>query len=250
MSLDLTTPTDAKWLSLTHASVPTLATNMTVAFWARTQAWTASVGHIYEFGEPAGSPEANWGMRTRATDQYEMSGGDGTGAPALTTTASPTTLNLWTLIVAGYDTTFSRYITINGETNTNNTSSTSFNPVPATPNKIVIGADIDITSGFRYDGYIAEWCVWNKLLTDAEQQSLYVSSETGVYPNQVAAGNIIHYVPLISAVTATVGQDFVDNGTVSWASGVHPTMQNIASDMVITTSGAVVVDSSGNLLII
>lgn len=251
MSLNLTTPVSTTFLDLTHASLPTLARDHTILVWVRPQTFSSPVSSIWDLGD--GSPEERWGLRTRGTDEYEMSGWSESqspaGGPGLGgVNATPTTVDTWTSIVLGMDTYTARWVSINGETNTNNQSFASFIPTVVSPSTLRLG--VDLVDGRLWDGYIAELCIWNRILTDAEQQSLYISPEVGRLPTEVATGNVVLYVPLTNSITATVGQNLVENGAIAWDAAVHPTIQSAATDLFVDTSGRLIIDSNGDLRLI
>lgn len=222
MSWDATSPATTDYLNATFSGVPKTH-GFTIAYWFRQQPNTDLLT-IWMLGDPATAGD-HCGARYRSTGtKMQAMGWDGSSVPNLEAAVSGTLLDVWHLWIWGWDTSTARWMIQNGGSKTSSTQPYTFVD-PAANGTITLGTEPGETR--LMDGYLAEFCIWDTLLSDAQAASLYVSSETGVYPNQVATGNVVGYWPLVSNATATVGTNLTENGTITYASGTHPTMQNL-----------------------
>lgn len=114
-----------------------------------------------------------------------------TSAKAATTTAGPT-LNQWNHVAGIFASSISRSVFLNGGNKGQNTDSLVVGHVP---NLTGIGAQVRISSQdwFQFDGYLAEFGLWNVALTDEEVAVL----AAGYSPLFVRPQNLVGYWPLI-----------------------------------------------------
>lgn len=153
-----------------------------------------------------------------ATSQSVLTSGAGSGMPSAT----------WTLITAVFESTTSRHIYKNGGGKVTGTTTVSGS---FTPDRTGMAAIVRAAASSLSTLELAHVAVWNKALSDAEVASLYVSSETGIYPNEVASGNCVAYWPLEGTTDPepddVASFDMTLSGGPTQSTG--PTMQSLPS---------------------
>lgn len=120
--------------------------------------------------------------------------GSGTG---VTTTTNYTT-NAWNMATYVCTSTTSRTVYVNAGSSA---TSTTNRPVTAPTNWIIGGYYSFETINITYEGYLAEFSVWNAALTAAEITSLY----RGTKADMIRPQNLGVYVPLVRNHTDTRG---------------------------------------------
>lgn len=82
--------------------------------------------------------------------------------------------------------------------------------------------------GSRYNGMMADVCIWDKALSQSEIESLWTSSETGPAANTVAVANVVAYYPMTAATTVNdqVGTyHLTNNGSnITFSDADNPTI--------------------------
>jgi hypothetical protein len=125
------------------------------------------------------------------------------GASGAVTSAGPN-LDQWNHVAATFITTSSTAVFLNG----GNKGTDSRYCLPSnSPNRTAIGANVR-QSGydwFEFDGYLAEFAIWNIVLTDPEIAVL----AAGYSPLFVRPQNIVGYWPLIRKGSAIDNPDIV-----------------------------------------
>jgi hypothetical protein len=139
----------------------------------------------------------------------------------------PDTTN-WHLFTAIYASSTSRIILMDGDW-ANRGTDTAANAISALDDLILMADDLFQN---RFNGFLAEVCFWDAALSQAEAESLYTSSETGVAADTVKSGNVISYYPLLttdSLLDAVGANDLTNNGSNITFVSDHPTISGGAA---------------------
>lgn len=117
----------------------------------------------------------------------------GSSGSALYTLTPASYVNTWALLVGRFESTTSRYVSINTSTPAQNITTIS-----AAPDTAVIAARISAGSyGAYFDGYVANAAVWNVSLSTADIVNLY-NSGIGADPRSVRPDALVAYWPLVN----------------------------------------------------
>lgn len=223
MSWDTTTPSVSNYLSANYSGIPKTYP-FTVALWLNLQPNT-DLQVSWTLGDTATDGD-HIGMRYRSsgTKQQAM-GWDGTRGPGNERVVPGTLLGTWHLLVYVGTSSTDRDLQIDDDTIDTNTLAYTFVD-PATNGTLYLG--VDLNDSWLWDGYTGYAVVYDRALTQAEWQSLYVSSEKGVHPAHVAEDAIIGVWPLVDdeKVAYGLGTDLTKTGSIAWDANENPTIIN------------------------
>lgn len=216
-----------------YAGAVVAAMPFTLSVWCKTSTLTGTLVPFGLASTASNNPIALIRIRGELTDDplellyrddANTSGGSvvtsgaGTGMPSAT----------WTLITAVFASTTSRSLYKNGGGKVSGTTSIAGS---FTPDRTGMAAIVRATASSFSTLELAHCAVWNKALSDAEVASLWVSAETGIYPNEVASGNCVAYWPLVGTDSPepddVASFDMTLTNTPTQSTG--PTMQSLPS---------------------
>lgn len=197
-------------------------TTFTVAFWIKTSDNTSDQMIMdYYLASDAANHRYEALYRGSATDAARCTqNGTGGGANSNDTSNTMTDGN-WHHVVCGFSAA-DRYVMLDGDW-ANRGSSTASRTTTAPDTLSLLATD---GGGTRFNGYLAEVCWWNTLLSQTDAESLYTSSETGVAPETVSSANVASNWPLTTTTTVndqTSTKHLTNNGTGTF-SATHPTI--------------------------
>ncbi len=222
MSRDATSPGASHYHYSVDSGLPTQGP-LTVAIAVRPQTF-GDLDYLFNYGEF--SPEDQFGVRIRTSSGgvYQWAGGDGS-APYPGFTISHGSTDTWALIVADCALSSDQNMAVDGGTKTNNT--TSFDMSAGTA-EFWIGTTGEGNAGWQLDGYIGPCAIWGKVLSQAECDQLYVSSEKYTDFRHTAEDNLLFSWPIYDDETAHsgYGSSLTETGTITYSTSVHPTMVN------------------------
>lgn len=197
-------------------------TTFTVAFWIKTDDNTSDQMIMDYF---LGSDAANHryeSMYRGAVDDVARCVQNGSGGGASTNDSSNAmTDGNWHHVVCGFSAS-DRYVMLDGDW-ANRGTSTASRTTTAPDTLHFLATD---GGGSRFNGYLAEICWWNTLLSQTDAESLYTSSETGVAPETVQSANVAANWPLLTTTTVndqTGSKHLTNNGSMTF-SATHPTI--------------------------
>lgn len=149
---------------------------------------------------------------------------DPVAAAADGTTAQYST-GQWHHVCCVFTSNTSRKVYLDGANATTNTTSVTFD---ASLGNFTIGVRWTTTRTLYFVGYIAEACLWDIAISDADATELAL----GRYPNELNTGDVVAYWPLVSdANDAVHSWDLNDGGgTTPAVDGKHPTMHSDGAD--------------------
>lgn len=214
---------------LENSTTPLItAVPLTLACWMNGDD-VANPGELLAIGGESGATGHEFILRVNTSNLWALTNA-GTAAWATgTTTLSNGT---WYHACAVFASSTSRSIYTNGTDKQTNT--TSKVPSAAFIERTRIGRRVaDDAFTAYYDGQIAECCVWNVALTDAEVASL----ATGISPLLIRPGNLTHYWPLIRGLQDHINvYDMTVNGGASVAT--HPAIRYVPHQTITTPGSA------------
>lgn len=201
---------------LSHSNAILTVEPFTFAAWCAPDSTNKNMS-IMSFGKSA-SNTGMWDFRFRTSDKLQASKANNSGTFGNATITGPPTANVWQHCCAVFESDTSRSCYLDGGNKATNSTNISD---PSTINQASIGASWGSTARLYFDGEIAEACIYNVALSDAEVALL----AQGISPLHVRPNDLVGYWPLIGRHSPEIdivgGFDMTVNGTPTAASHIN-----------------------------
>lgn len=201
---------------LSNSNAVLTAEPFTFAAWVNPDS-TSKDMEVMHLGKSA-TNTGSWTFRFRTSDRLQASKQNNSGTFGNATITGPPTAGVWQHCCAVYTSDTSRSCFFNGGNKATNTTNISD---PSTINRTSIGGALGATSRRYWDGEIAEACIYNVALSDAEVALL----AQGISPLHVRPNDLVGYWPLIGRHSPEIdivgGFDMTVNGTPTAASHIN-----------------------------